>query len=184
MKKTVLLFTILFCFVFTAPAQERLAAEEVEVYKAWLENPFLLGAKKAALTKITADFSSDFKEMPSHRRRKLNRVQTSTLDDYNKRNRISSELPGSLATGEKVTLIDDNSQTYWWEYVATDSVKKAGAEFVIAFSRVGFNKRKNQALMHINFKSTTNKYAAGYFFLFIKKNGKWLVDQFAESWVY
>jgi C4-dicarboxylate-specific signal transduction histidine kinase len=186
MKKAALLSAILFCCLFSCAAQEQIEPEEYEVYKAWLENPLLLSDnKQIIIMKSTADFRFDFMEMPRHRRRKLFRLQNSTLKDYRLRNRQSSELTNEVRVNANVQLINSDLINFLSEPATLDFFEKTGAEFGIAFSRVGFNRKMNQALMDVNYRSVrTTKYATGYFFLFSWKKGKWVINQIGQSWIY
>lgn len=185
MRKIVLLITILFCCISNALTQEKIEPEEYEVYEVWLEKRFLIGdSKEIILIKSTTDHWDDFTDLPRNKRKKLSQLKSSTLNDYRLRNRKSLELENNFDTNANIHLISDNFPNF--SVIGTDYgefVKKSGAEYGIAFSRVGFNKKKNQALLHIHFKSISiEKYAFGYYFLFSKENGNWDIKQIVRSW--
>src|SRR5205085_10090913 len=56
------------------------------------------------------------------------------------------------------------------------SEKFNGAEFLVTFSRVGFNASKNQALIHVSKRQSLSLYV-GHFYLLSKKKGKWFVKR-------
>jgi hypothetical protein len=185
MKKAVFLIAILFGCIFNALAQEKIEAEEYEIYSLWLEKRAIIGeSKEIILIKSTTDHWDDFKDLPSHRRRELSKLKSSTLKDYRLRNRKLPELENNFNVNANVHLISDswlNFSVFKTDY--GDFVKKSGAEFVIAFSRVGFNKKKTQALLHVLFKSiSVSKFDFGYYFLFSKEKDNWVIKQRGKSW--
>ncbi|HEX9961027.1 MAG TPA: hypothetical protein VGB00_08845, partial [Pyrinomonadaceae bacterium] len=175
MKKAALLLTILLCCIFHARAQERIEPEEYQIYKAWLEKPFIVDkTSRIFVMKFTADFFDDFTAMPGGKRRQLSRLQSSALKDYRARNRKPLDLTNNFGVNANLQLIP---QDLHLEFRTSSSyaelAKKSGAEYGIAFSRVGFNKKKNQALIHVHYRSASSKLAFGYFFLFSKEKGIW-----------
>ncbi len=185
MKKAILFFTILFCCIYNAPAQEQIEPEEYQVYKVWLRNSFLENeAKQIILMKFTADHWHDFSYLNREKRRKLSQLRSSTLKDYRLRNRKSLELDNYFDTTPVVTLVSESLPNFLNNVPYEDFAKKSGAEFIFVFSRVGFNKKKDQALMHVHYRRISGKYATGYYFFLLKENGDWIVKQAVQSWVY
>ncbi len=188
MKKALLLFTILFCCVFSALAQENIEPEEYAVYKAWLEKSFITpDTKQIFITKFTDNYFTDFTDMALSKRRKLSELQSSTLKNHRLQNRKSSELKNNFGDSPIVNLIVEKDLGNYLESDSPypDFAKKFGAEYRISFSRVGFNKKKNQALIHVNYRSNSiRKYVFGYYFLLSKENDSWIIKQRTKSWEY
>lgn len=186
MRKAVLLFTILFCCILNALVQEQVEAEEYEICKAWLENAFITPeTKQIILMKFTADYHDGFDFLPSEKKRQLSQLQSSTLKSYKLRNRKSVELKNNFGVNPIVNLISKDLPDFMNDRCYEDFAEKFGAKFRIAFSRVGFNKKKNQALIHVQYKPNSNsKYAAGNYFLLSKEDGNWVIKQRVQSWVY
>ena len=188
MEKATLLLTILLCFVFNASAQRSVTLEEYEVYKAWLEKAFITPeTRQLFIIKQTTDFIDDFYELPLYKRRQLHKLQSSTLRNYRLRNRKSLELKNNFDVKPIVNLIIDEDPASHLDsnspYLNLE--KEFGAEYRITLSRVGFNKNKNQALIHVNFRNNSiQKYTFGYFFLLSKKDGNWITKQTTRSWEY
>lgn len=188
MKKGALLFTILFCCIFNARAQEQIEPEEYEVYKALLNNMHFItrDAKQIFIMKFTADHWDGSTFLPKEKIQQLSQVRSSTLKDYKLRNSKSLELKNNFGVSANVNLIPENLVTFLRSGAPyEDFVKKAGAEYGIALSRVGFNKKKNQALIHVDFRNISDpKFAFGYYFLLSKKDGNWIIKQRVKSWEY
>ncbi len=188
MKKALLLFTILFCCIFNAVAQEKIEPEEYEVYKAWLEKSFITSdTKQIFITKFTIyrDLNSAIDSREN--RQLLLRLQSSTLEDFRLHNRKSLELKNDFGVSPIVNLIieDDLGNYLGNGSPYPDFAKKFGAEYRISFSRVGFNKKKNQALIQVDYRSNTiRKYQFGYYFLLSKEKDSWIIKKRTKSWEY
>jgi len=188
MKKAILVLTILFCCIFNVVAQEEIESEEYEVYKVWL-NKILIkpDTKQIVIMKFIADHRDDFTYLPRAKRRKLSQLQFSTLKNYRLRNRKTPELRNDFGVTPIINFITREEFLFFLgSYSAAEEfAKKFGAEYRISFSRVGFNKRKNQAMLHVDFRSNLmRKYAYGYYFLYQKDGGNWILKQYVKSWEY
>jgi hypothetical protein len=61
----------------------------------------------------------------------------------------------------------------------------SSANWRIAFSRVGFSRKKDQALMEVTFKRRSDdKYSFGFYYLLKKAGTKWVVRQKTKAWEY
>jgi hypothetical protein len=185
MKKVFLIVAILLCCVFDARAQQQIGNDEYEVYSAWLKKGFLIPKQtEISIVNVTEDFWNDLSTLPREKRQKLSRLRSSTLENYRLRNRKPLEFKNDFVPGLIVNLI---SREDWLNHPArrtSDQVPEHMDNRLI-FSRVGFNKKRNQALIHVHFNSNPSpKYAFGYFFVLSNDNGVWDVKQAVKSWEY
>jgi hypothetical protein len=182
LKRAATLFIILFCCFFLALAQEQIKPEEYEVYQAWLNKAFITPeTKQIVIMKFTAGDRDDLNDL------KLSQLQSSTRRDYRLRNRKSLELKNYFGVSPIVTLSPEAELASFFHngLAYKNLAEKFGAEFGIALSRVGFNRKKNQALMHVHYRSHSDpKYTFGCFFLLSKEDGNWTVKRRVMSWVY
>ena len=188
MRKRILLLTILFCCSFNILAQEEIDAQEYEVYNAWLEKAFITSdTKQIFIIKSTFYDDLDYNFDTSEGKQFSAKLQSSTRKNYKLRNRKSFKLKNNFFVKPTVNLIINED---YGNYLGSDSpypdlAKKFGAEYRISFSSVGFSKDKNQALVHINYRSNTiPKFTFGYLYLLSKENGEWIVKQRMKSWEY
>lgn len=189
MRKTIIiLLSILFCCSFNTFAQQEIDSQEYEVYKAWLEKAFITSdTKQIFILNFTSYEDLKFSLGSSDKKLLFSQLQSSTRKDYKLRNRKSFEMKDNFRVNPVVNIINDEERG---NYLGSDSpypdlAKKFGAEYRISFSRVGFNKKKNQALVNINYKSNTiPKYMFGYLYLLSKENGEWIIKQRMKSWEY
>lgn len=182
-----MLLTILFCCSFNVLAQEEIDAQEYEVYNAWIEKSFINSeTKQIFITKFTFYDDLNYSFDSSDKKRFFSQLQSSTRKDYKLRNRKSFEMKNNFLVKPIVNIIEeDRIELFGKNSPYPDLAKRFGAEYRISFSRVGFNKNKNQALVHVVFRSNTSlKYMFGYLFLISKENGEWIIKQRIKSWEY
>lgn len=177
------------CCVLCVSSQKAGLSEEYEIYDAWLSKITFIGPESAPVFIMgdTLDHDTDFSQIPEHRKRQLSGLQASTLRNYRQRNKTPVALEAGRFTSRKtVRIIPESYVTFMRSGAAhEDFVRKSGAEFGVALSRVGFNEEKNQALLHVNFRNIDDpKYAFGYYFLYSKVKGEWLLKQYGISWEY
>jgi hypothetical protein len=134
--------------------------------------------------KFTADFLHGFDFLPREKKRQLSQLQSSTLKNYKLRNRKSVELDNNFGVSPIVNLISKDLPDFMNGSGYENFAEKFGAAFRIALSRVGFNKKKNQALIHVHYKPNSNsRYATGYYFLLSKEGDNWITKERVQSWV-
>lgn len=186
MKKAVLLFTVLFCCIFNALAQKQIEPEEYNVYRAWLEQDFIApDTKQIVIRKFTDANPHDITNVPRESPM-LSQLQPSTLRDYKRRSRQSVVLKNNFGVSPIVKLSPENLENFFSDNSPSqDWRKEFGAEYRFSLTRVGFNKKKNQALFHVNYKShLMPNYAFGRYYLLAKENGNWIIKKIVRSWIY
>lgn len=158
MRKTIIILSILFCCSFNAFAQQEIDSQEYEVYKAWLEKAFITSdTKQIFVINVTSYRALSDSSDSSDKKQFFSQLQSSTRKDYKLRNRKSFELKNNFLVKPIVNMIEEDLlELFGKNSPYPDLAKRYGAEYRISFSRVGFNKKKNQALLHVNFRSNTS----------------------------
>lgn len=183
-----MLFAFLFCCVFNITAQTQIEAEEYEIYKHILEEWFINDSTThVVIDKFTVN---DDSESASYIKRKLSGVKSETLADFISRNNNSYELENNFKINPIVNLITEEDLVSVRRQEKADlgeSYKKAfkekfSTQFRISFSRVGFNRQKNQALLKVGYNCGTTC-GEGKYVLLIKKNSKWNIKRKLLSWI-
>jgi hypothetical protein len=191
MKKRILLFTILLCCAFNVVAQEHTEPEEYSIYKVLLESWFInTNTKHVVIRKFTSNEDSDKAIISSFIRRKLSQVKPDTLDDYFNRNRKSFELKDNFGISPIVSLITEEDLLPIRRKEKADlgeAYKKAfkeqySTEYLIWFSRVGFNKSKNQALIQVSYSCGTTC-GEGNYVILSKKKDRWIIKKKLLRWI-
>jgi hypothetical protein len=190
MKKALLL-TILFCCIVSVIAQEQIEPEEYKVYKVLLEEEFITPkTKQIVISKFTTIADSDEANTSSFIRRKLSQVKSDTLNDYNSHDRRSYELNNNFGISLNVSLITEEDlipirrkekADLGESYKATFK-EKFSTENLISFSRVGFNRKMNQALIQVGYSCGTTCGESNYIIL-SKKNNRWIIKKKLMTWI-
>lgn len=173
-----------------------LSAEEYRVIAAAIDT---FRREKIALHPVVADRTSTFdcgstcngmtmdgcnglrqkKETPAERltivRHDLPKLQPETVSRFESENQHCSEIAKRIPVNTEYLLFNSEQVTKLptgWEHPD-----------LFYFSRVAFNARHTQALIHISFVSGTNaKDTAGKYFLFTRRRGKWVPRGSSKSW--
>lgn len=162
-------------------------AEEYQVYRELTRLAQASEINEIAVAEFTSDHDRDFSDLPLDRKRRLQQLQSSTLRNYRLRNRRQIGLRKEFSDDVVVHLISQDEFINSLGKGSADEqiARMFSAEYRIALSRVGFNTKKDQALVHVNFRSNSDrKYAFGNYFLLSKQNGSWTLRQWAKSWEY
>jgi hypothetical protein len=191
MKKALLLLTILFCCIVNVVAQEQIEPEEYRIYKALLEKEFITPkSKQIVISKFTTFADLDEVNTSSFIRRKLSQVKLETLNSYNSRNRKSYELKNNfninlivnLITEEDLIPIRRKEKADLGESYKAAFREKFSTENLISFSRVGFNRKMNQALIQVGYSCGTTCGESNYIVL-SKKNNRWIITKKLMTWI-
>ncbi|HEX8266214.1 MAG TPA: hypothetical protein VF596_12460 [Pyrinomonadaceae bacterium] len=210
MKRVVVLFTVVFCFTVSTFAQNNSTAvkqtdsDESIIYKTVLDKLFITRkAKQLIVYKFTSGKSvgSKFVEEPEKKillspGRQNAPVEPETIENYDSLNRESIELTNTLGIAEKVHLVPDEELQPFLDAlkaypmrpdVADKSyrdalLKKYGTTTIIRFSRIGFNKSRNQALIHVEY-FCGSLCAGGDYLVLSKKNKQWTIVKGLDTWV-
>ena len=59
----------------------------------------------------------------------------------------------------------------------------SGAPGITEFSRVGFNSKKNKALVEAGFSGRSHLQTCGYLVLLEKRKNSWVIQKKAISWI-
>jgi hypothetical protein len=113
-------------------------------------------------------------------------VAPETQDSFRSRNATSQILRSNMQLGEPYTLLSQSARNRifgqnqsGWDVFYNHYPQAPG---ITTFSRVGFNSSLDQALVYMGTQSNWLA-GAGYYFLLIKVNGTWTIDQQVMVWV-
>jgi len=93
-------------------------------------------------------------------------------------NRLSLSVPYFLVTNEEINAIFGARGNGWNNFYK----KYPGAQGILLFSRVGFDRRRKQALVYAGDQSNYLG-GAGYLVLLARKDGTWVVIKQAMIWI-
>src|SRR5262245_3247393 len=112
-------------------------------------------------------------------------ISNDTIDSYMERNAQPSQLPPDMKLGVAYVLLSEaelaeiSSQENWHEVL---SEKYPGSDGYIIFSRVGFNKTLDQAVVYVG-NVAGPLMGAGYYYLLEKHNGEWSIKEQIMVWI-
>ena len=200
MKKALLFVVILFVSLVESVAQHNsdvrksVESNEYNIYKVVLKELFIKpDTKQLVIHKFT---SGEFiGEQQSSQFQLLDRenipVESETIENYNTLNKESVKLKYDFGTSTKVNLVTDAELRTILETFKADKsgkaytdalMKKYETTTIIRFSRVGFNKSKNQALLHVGY-TCGFVCGQGRYIILSKKNDGWIIKRTVMSWV-
>lgn len=174
------------CSLFTsasAPSQADIEKEEQAVYAL-----FVGGSKGPAL--ILQDTSTGLSdEDPQQTIDNLNGglpgISNETIDSYVERNVQPSQLAPDMQLGVDYVLLSQeelaeiSSQGNWHEILQE---RYPGSEGYLIFSRVGFNRTLDQAVLYVG-DVAGPLMGAGYCYLLEKQNGEWTIKEQTMVWI-
>src|SRR5262249_31997876 len=157
--------------------------DEYELYSTLIESQCMKPAiKRIVIQNQTIDgFSGSLFGDKLESWNKYMAVERGTLDDFASkagRNELLSErfklsVPYSLISLESFKEILLHNPINGWDAFYAKYPDSAGC---ITFSRVGFNKKKDQALVYVDIGRYVRN-SEGSYMLFIKENGRWVLKQ-------
>jgi hypothetical protein len=209
MKTALLTFSILFCCAFNVSAQQKETAslnkarsDIYQVYKVVLKELFLKPQfKPLAIRSLTSGTSSSNpKAIEKHNLISLVQEyspgESEIVDNYQALNQKSSELKNEFDLEVPTILLNEKRWVELFNEIKAEYPKdKVDEKFrevfnqrykgiAITFSNIGFNKERNQALLHVEFDTggSHNGCLGEYVFLIKESNG-WIVKKELLSWI-
>jgi hypothetical protein len=174
------------CSLFTSaptPSQAELEKEEQAVYAVFVggnNGPALIlqdtstGLSDDAPQQVIDNIKDGFPD-----------ISNDTIDSYIQRNAQPSQLPPDMQLGVDYVLLSEaelaeiSSQGNWHEVLAE---KYPGSDGYTIFSRVGFNKSLDQAVLYVG-NVAGPLMGAGYYYLLEKQNGEWTIKEQIMVWI-
>jgi hypothetical protein len=188
--RTALVFLLisasLACSLFTsapAPSQAEMEKEEQAVYAVFV------GRNKGPAL-ILQDSSIGLSDDPPQQiidnfKGGLPGISKETMDSFVERNTQPSQLSPDMQLGVEYVLLSEaelaeiSSQANWHEVLRE---KYPGSESYTIFSRVGFNKSLNQAVLYVG-DVAGPLMGAGYYYLLEKQNEEWTIKEQIMVWI-
>jgi hypothetical protein len=115
----------------------------------------------------------------------LNGISNETVKSLIARNAQPSQLSPDMDLGAKYTLLSAeelskiSSQPNWGEVLANTY---PGSNGYLIFSRVGFNKTLDQAVIYVG-QVGGPMMGSGSYYLMEKQNGEWVIKQEVMVWI-
>jgi hypothetical protein len=200
MKKAVLFITILFISLVNAIAQQNsnvqkpIKSNEYDIYKIVLKELFIKpDTKQLVIHNFT---SGEFiGEQQTSQFQILDRenipVEADTIENYNTLNKEAAKLKYKFGISPKVNLATDAELKPIFEKIKEGDrgkaykdalMKKYETTTIIRLSRVGFNKSKNQALIHVGYICGV-LCGEGRYIVLSKENDVWTIKRKIMSWI-
>jgi hypothetical protein len=167
----ILLFSVHLCF-----GQTDAKSEVCEVYKAVLGDEKPLVISESIIRHI--EFGKRWRF--SKRNPELATVQAVTLKSF-KKDSYWCEIKDFVNIEPKKTLITDDETNSFFEKLKINRdadlafIEKYKTDHYYEFSNIGFNKKKDQALLTLKWQSISFTGSDTYYFVLSKINGKWRV---------
>ncbi len=172
------------CALFTstpAPSEADIEKEEQAVYSFFVNKGTTLILQDTS-TGISED---DPRKAINNLKGSLPGISKATMDSYVERNRRSSQLSPDMDLGVDYVLLSQNevakisSQPNWNELLAE---KYPGSYGYLIFSRVGFNRTLDQAVIYVG-QVIGPLMGSGSYYLLEKKNGEWKIKKEIGVWI-
>lgn len=188
-RNILILFLIpasLACSLFTSaptPSQADIEREEQDVYAL-----FVRGSPGPAVilqNTSTSTVEEDPKQMIDNIEGGLAGISNATIDSYVDRNAQPSQLSPDMQLGvdyvllSKEELAEISSQGNWHEILQE---RFPGSNGYLIFSRVGFNRTLDQAVLYVG-EVAGPLMGAGYYYLLEKQNGQWAIQEQTMVWI-
>jgi hypothetical protein len=180
-----LALNFLACSLFTpnaAPSAADIAKEEQAIYATFF-------GKSAGTVIILQDTSTnissdDPQKTIDYIKSGLTTISKDTLDNYLERNREPSQLAPDMQIGvEYVLLSTDELSTVMRQPDGWDAFyAKYSHSGYTQFSRVGFNKTLDQAVVYVGGMAGPLM-GSGFYYLLEKKGGDWLIKEQVMVWI-
>jgi hypothetical protein len=112
-------------------------------------------------------------------------ISNETIDSYVERNVQPSQLAPDMQLGVDYVLLSQeelaeiSSQGNWHEILQE---RYPGSEGYLIFSRVGFNRTLDQAVLYVG-DVAGPLMGAGYCYLLEKQNGEWTIKEQTMVWI-
>jgi len=181
--KKIVFFTILLVSSFSGFGQTEaqsteteIKAEACKVYQAVLAGEKTLVISESII--VHMEFGKRWRF--SKRNPKIAIVQTATIKSYQKEN-YWCEIKDFVNLEPKKKLITQDEVNSYFEDLRTNRdadlpfIKKYGTDHFYEFSNVGFNKKMDQALLTLKWRSISFTGSDTYYVVLSKINGEWKV---------
>ena len=163
-----------------------LTLEEELVYSALLQKNFSADLY-VLMNKTQTDIIGLADEQTyQHVNETLTELEPETLADFKKQNDVSHTLKTSMILGSRYILfsLEDMQGLFGenqngWDIFYTRYPEAPG---IITVSKVGFNLAADQALVYLGIQSHWLA-GSGTYFLLVKKDGVWEIDQSVMTWI-
>ena len=181
------IFASLACSLFTstpAPSQADIEKEEQAVYAVFA------GRSKgpAVILQNTSTGLSD-EESPRQSmenfKSSLSGISRETIASYAERNEQTSQLSADMQLGVDYVLLSEaelreiSSQGNWHEILQE---RFPGSNGYLIFSRVGFNRTLDQAVLYVG-EVAGPLMGAGYYYLLQKQDNEWTIQEQTMVWI-
>lgn len=189
--QSALIFLLLSLATNYCIAQNTISAEEYEVYNGLIKSlnedneTSHLVIKKQTYSEIIEGIAVKYIT------KKLS-LDTKIIEDYNKQNRLESEIQNQFKLRSKITLVGDEIQEILKrpqtenELIEAKSWENFRQKYqttsLLTLSRVGFNEEKNKALVVYGYQSGWLG-GEGTFYLLTKKNNSWKIKKKVRAWI-
>ena len=112
-------------------------------------------------------------------------ISRETIENYGERNEKASQLSPDMQLGVDYVLLTEDelreisSQGKWHEILQE---RYPGSNGYVIFSRVGFNKSLDQAVLYVG-EVAGPLMGAGHYYLLEKQNGEWTIKEQQMVWI-
>lgn len=135
---------------------------------------------------LTAQMADGERQFEAYVRKMLPEVQAATVADFKGNGkeagqlekRFSINVPYFLVTSKEISEIFHARGDAWNDFYK----KYPGAQGILSFSRVGFDRRRDQALVYYGNQAAWLG-GAGYLVLLAKTNGSWVIVKTSMLWI-
>jgi hypothetical protein len=183
--KFLLAWAFMACSFFTpasTPSTTDIEKEEQAVYSSFFGgNPGTIVILQDTSTNISSD---DPQQSIDYIKSGLPSASKDTLNNYLERNRQSSQLSPDMQIGvDYILLSKDELSTIMNQPNGWDTFyKKYSHGGYTQFSRVGFNKTLDQAVVYVG-DMAGPLMGSGFYYLMEKKNGLWDIKEQVMAWI-
>jgi hypothetical protein len=175
------------CSLFTAtpaPNPADIEKEELAVYAV-----FAGRSKRPAVilqnTSIGLSDEESSRQSMENFKDSLPGISRETIESYAERNEQTTQLSADMQLGVDYVLLSEeelkeiSSQGNWHEILQEQYPDSNG---YLIFSRVGFNRTLDQAVIYVG-EVAGPLMGAGYYYLLEKQNGEWMIKEETMVWI-
>jgi hypothetical protein len=173
------------CSLFTStplPSQADIEKEEQAVYAFFMKSK---GTTLILQDTSTGNPSDSPEKTINNLKDSLPGISKATIDSYAERNAHPNQLSPDMQLGVEYTLLSQeelakiSSQPNWNEILAE---KYPGSSGYLIFSRVGFNRTLDQAVIYVG-QVAGPLMGSGSYYLLEKQNGEWKIIKVIGIWI-
>jgi len=169
-----------------AQGAPELHAEEYEIFSEVIRKTALLSESRNIVVSITTSGDAFYlAEVPTEHRDLLpKKLHRSTRKNFIQSNVSPAELRDNFSNDLMVHLIswEDIVQSRGKNSSDENAAVKFSAGYRLTFSRVGFDRRRTQALVFVRYRNNeARRHSFGAYLLFEKENGSWKLIQYTKQ---